>query len=103
MTKLLLVDDHQVILDSLSLLFKSIADIEVVAINDLAPLDTNAHLLRYDSVHGRFPSTVTTEDNYMVIDGQKTSAPLANDRGTKDRQLAIPHLALMNTIRVVST
>ncbi len=38
-------------------------DIEVVAINDLAPTTTNAHLLRYDSVHGKFPATVTmTED-----------------------------------------
>lgn len=35
-------------------------DIEVVAINDLGPVATNAHLLRYDSVHGRFPATVTT-------------------------------------------
>ncbi|UXN03666.1 MULTISPECIES: type I glyceraldehyde-3-phosphate dehydrogenase [unclassified Bartonella] len=34
-------------------------DIEVVAINDLGPVETNAHLLRYDSVHGRFPGTVT--------------------------------------------
>lgn len=33
-------------------------DVEVVAINDLAPAETNAHLLRYDSVHGRFPSEV---------------------------------------------
>ena len=31
------------------------SDIEVVAVNDLAPIETNAHLLRYDSVHGRFP------------------------------------------------
>lgn len=39
-------------------------DIEVVAINDLGPVETNAHLLRYDSVHGRFPGTVkTTEDS----------------------------------------
>jgi glyceraldehyde 3-phosphate dehydrogenase len=35
-------------------------DIEVVAINDLGPVETNAHLLRYDSVHGKFPATVTT-------------------------------------------
>jgi glyceraldehyde 3-phosphate dehydrogenase len=35
-------------------------DIEVVAINDLGPVETNAHLLRFDSVHGRFPATVTT-------------------------------------------
>jgi glyceraldehyde 3-phosphate dehydrogenase len=37
-------------------------DIEVVAINDLGPVETNAHLLRYDSVHGRFPGTVTTTE-----------------------------------------
>jgi len=36
-------------------------DIEVVAINDLAPVETNAHLLRYDTVHGRFPGTVTVK------------------------------------------
>ncbi len=34
-------------------------DIEVVAINDLGPVETNAHLLRFDSVHGRFPHKVT--------------------------------------------
>ena len=33
-------------------------DIEVVAINDLGPVETNAHLLRYDSVHGRYPKEV---------------------------------------------
>ncbi len=36
-------------------------DIEVVALNDLAPVETNAHLLRFDSVHGRFPGEVTVE------------------------------------------
>lgn len=35
-------------------------DIAVVAINDLGPVETNAHLLRFDSVHGRFPGTVIT-------------------------------------------
>ncbi|NWG46162.1 MAG: type I glyceraldehyde-3-phosphate dehydrogenase [Alphaproteobacteria bacterium] len=35
-------------------------DIEVVAINDLGPVETNAHLLRFDSVHGRFPGEVKT-------------------------------------------
>jgi glyceraldehyde 3-phosphate dehydrogenase len=34
-------------------------DIEVVAVNDLGPVETNAHLVRYDSVHGRFPGQVT--------------------------------------------
>jgi len=42
-------------------------DIEVMAINDLAPTATNAHLLRYDSVHGKFPASVTiTEDTIDV-------------------------------------
>ena len=42
-------------------------DIEVIAINDLGPVETNAHLLRFDSVHGRFPATVsTTEDSIEV-------------------------------------
>ncbi|MFV2034328.1 MAG: type I glyceraldehyde-3-phosphate dehydrogenase [Halocynthiibacter sp.] len=35
-------------------------DIDVIAINDLGPVETNAHLLRYDSVHGRFPAEVKT-------------------------------------------
>src|ERR1700730_6817121 len=36
-------------------------DIEVIAVNDLAPVETNAHLLRYDSVHGRFAAEVTVK------------------------------------------
>jgi glyceraldehyde 3-phosphate dehydrogenase len=45
-------------------------DIEVVAINDLGPVETNAHLLQYDSVHGRFPVQVkTTEDSIDVGTG----------------------------------
>ncbi len=46
-------------------------DIQVVGINDLAPLETNAHLLRYDSIHGRFPGTVTTNGDYMIVNGNK--------------------------------
>src|ERR1700685_493941 len=42
-------------------------DIVVVAINDLGPVETNAHLLRYDSVHGRFPGTVTTGEDWMDV------------------------------------
>jgi glyceraldehyde 3-phosphate dehydrogenase len=38
-------------------------DIEVVAINDLGPVETNAHLLRFDSVHGRFPGEVRVSGN----------------------------------------
>jgi glyceraldehyde 3-phosphate dehydrogenase len=42
-------------------------DIEVVAINDLGPVETNAHLLRYDSVHGRFPGLVTVEGDTIDV------------------------------------
>ncbi|KAB2885120.1 MAG: type I glyceraldehyde-3-phosphate dehydrogenase [Albidovulum sp.] len=42
-------------------------DIEVVAINDLGPVETNAHLLRFDSVHGRFPAEVTTTETTIDV------------------------------------
>jgi glyceraldehyde 3-phosphate dehydrogenase len=42
-------------------------DIEVIAINDLGPVETNAHLLRFDSVHGRFPATVTTGEDWIDV------------------------------------
>ncbi|MHC0053051.1 type I glyceraldehyde-3-phosphate dehydrogenase [Actibacterium sp. D379-3] len=42
-------------------------DIEVVAINDLGPVETNAHLLRFDSVHGRFPATVTVDGDTIDV------------------------------------
>jgi len=47
------------------------SDVEVVAINDLGPVETNAHLLRFDSVHGRFPSEVTVEGDAIVVDGRR--------------------------------
>ncbi len=40
-------------------------DIRVVAVNDLGPVETNAHLLRFDSVHGRFPGQVTTGADWI--------------------------------------
>src|SRR5450759_2940744 len=40
-------------------------DIEIVAINDLGPVETNAHLLRFDSIHGRFPGVVTVKGDIM--------------------------------------
>ena len=42
-------------------------DIEVVAINDLGPVETNAHLMRYDSVHGKFPGTVTVDGDTITV------------------------------------
>jgi glyceraldehyde 3-phosphate dehydrogenase len=63
-------------------------DIEVVAINDLGPVETNAHLLRYDSVHGRFPGTVT-------VDGDTIDVGLGKIKVTAVRNPAeLPHKAL---------
>jgi len=42
-------------------------DIEVVAINDLGPVETNAHLLRYDSVHGRYPGEVKVDGDTIDV------------------------------------
>jgi glyceraldehyde 3-phosphate dehydrogenase len=46
-------------------------DIDIVSINDLGPPETNAHLLRYDSVHGRFPADVRIEGDYILVDDMK--------------------------------
>ncbi|PKQ11970.1 MAG: type I glyceraldehyde-3-phosphate dehydrogenase [Alphaproteobacteria bacterium HGW-Alphaproteobacteria-1] len=42
-------------------------DIEVVAINDLGPVETNAHLMQFDTVHGRFPGEVTTGEDWIDV------------------------------------
>ncbi len=42
-------------------------DIQVVAINDLGPVEANAHLLRFDSVHGRFPATVKVDGDTIDV------------------------------------
>jgi glyceraldehyde 3-phosphate dehydrogenase len=47
--------------------------LSVVAINDLADLETNAHLLRYDSTYGKFNGTVTTGEGFLEVDGWKVS------------------------------
>ncbi len=46
-------------------------DIQIVAINDLGNAETNAHLLKYDTAHGKFPGTVAVEGNHMVVNGDK--------------------------------
>ena len=46
-------------------------DIAVVAVNDLGPVETNAHLLRYDSVHGRFPGEVKVDAEHMIVRGHR--------------------------------
>ena len=47
------------------------ADIDIVGVNDLTSNETLAHLLKYDSVHGRFDGTVEVSDNGLVIDGDE--------------------------------
>ena len=49
-------------------------DLEVVAVNDLAPTATNAHLFRYDSTYGRYPGTVEAGDGEIVVDGHHVRA-----------------------------
>jgi glyceraldehyde 3-phosphate dehydrogenase len=51
-------------------------DIDIVAINDLGPVETNAHLMRYDSVHGKFPRDVTVSGDRIHI-GQESFKVLA--------------------------
>jgi len=54
-------------------------DIQVVAINDLAPVETNAHLLRFDSVHGRFPAEVTVDGDFLVIGQNRIKVTAVRD------------------------
>ena len=46
-------------------------EIQVIAINDLGDTNTNAHLTQYDTAHGKFPGTITVENDDMVINGDK--------------------------------
>ncbi len=46
-------------------------DIAIVAINDLGDFETNVHLTRFDSAHGKFPLKIETDKNYMIIDEDK--------------------------------
>jgi glyceraldehyde 3-phosphate dehydrogenase len=46
-------------------------DIEIVAINDLGKPESNAHLTRFDTTHGRFPGTVSVEGDFMIVNGDK--------------------------------
>src|SRR6266568_3080668 len=57
-------------------------DIEVVAINDLAPVETNAHLLRFDSVHGRFPGQVTVKGDTISVGNGKIKVTAVKDPST---------------------
>ncbi|MGL4727785.1 MAG: type I glyceraldehyde-3-phosphate dehydrogenase [Bosea sp. (in: a-proteobacteria)] len=54
-------------------------DIEVVGINDLGPVATNAHMLRFDSVHGRFPMSVEVDGDHIVVAGKRIRVTAIKD------------------------
>ena len=54
-------------------------DIQVVAVNDLGPVETNAHLLRFDSVHGRFPHSVSVEGDTINVGEGKIKVTAIKD------------------------
>jgi glyceraldehyde 3-phosphate dehydrogenase len=72
-------------------------DIEVVGINDLGPVETNAHLLRYDSVHGKFPADVKVDGDSLVINGNKIRVTAIKDPAT------LPHRELKVDIALECT
>ena len=46
-------------------------EIRIVAVNDLGNAETNAHLTRYDTAHGKFPGTVEVDGDYMLVNGDR--------------------------------
>ncbi len=46
-------------------------EIQIVAINDLGDANTNAHLTKFDTVHGRFPGEVSVDGDYLVVNGDR--------------------------------
>lgn len=57
-------------------------DIEIVAVNDLTDTKTLAHLLKYDSVHGRFSGTVTAEADGLKVNGRSIKVSSQKDPAT---------------------
>ena len=72
-------------------------DIEVVAINDLASAKDNAHLLKYDSVHGRFPASVEVSGNDLIVNGKRVAVTAERDPGK------LPHAAMSVDIAMECT
>jgi len=72
-------------------------ELEVVAVNDLAPTATNAHLFKYDSTYGQYPGEVTHTEAEIVVDGQAIRALSERDPG------ALPWKALGVDLVVEST
>ncbi|MFN2396146.1 MAG: type I glyceraldehyde-3-phosphate dehydrogenase [Bacteroidales bacterium] len=57
------------------------SDLEIVAVNDLTDSKTLAHLLKYDSVHGKFPGTVEVDGEDLVVNGKKIKVFAEKDPG----------------------
>ena len=57
------------------------SDMEIVAVNDLTDSKTLAHLLKYDSVHGKFPGTVEVDGDDLVVNGKKIKVFAERDPG----------------------
>ena len=72
-------------------------DIQVVAVNDLGPPETNAHLLRYDSVHGRLPHPVTVDGDHMRVESHNIKVTAIKNPAE------LPHKELDVDIAVEST
>ena len=56
--------------------------IDIVAINDLGAVEANANLLKYDSVHGRYPGSVEVVDGDIVVDGDRFKVFAERDPGS---------------------
>lgn len=54
-------------------------DIEIVAVNDLAPIETNAHLLKFDTVHGHFHADVSVAGDVLMVDGHRIRVTAERD------------------------
>jgi len=56
-------------------------ELEVAAVNDLTDTKTNAHLMKWDSIYGRYPGTVEASDDSIVVDGKKIKVLSERDPG----------------------
>ena len=72
--------------------------VEVVAINDLTDNATLAHLLKYDSVHGKFNGTVSHDDQHLIINGKQIKALAERDESI----LTKTHPKLLKSIKLAN-
>src|SRR5688500_19777614 len=57
-------------------------DLQIVAVNDLGPAETNAHLTRYDTAHGKFSGKVEVDGDSMVVNGDRIKVLAQRDPAT---------------------